>query len=46
MAVARRTGLSGYDSQYVVLAEDMGLKLYTCDKAILSCCPNLSTLPN
>ncbi|NDV62619.1 type II toxin-antitoxin system VapC family toxin [Puniceicoccales bacterium CK1056] len=45
LAVARRTGLSGYDSQYVALAEDLGLKLHTCDKAILTCCPELAVLP-
>jgi predicted nucleic acid-binding protein len=45
LAVARRTGLSGYDSQYVALAEDLGLKLHTCDQAILARCPGLAALP-
>jgi hypothetical protein len=27
---------SGYDSQYIALAEDLGLKLFTFDKKILS----------
>lgn len=44
-AVARRTGLSGYDSQYVALAEDLGLKLHTCDQAILARCPEFAVLP-
>jgi predicted nucleic acid-binding protein len=41
-SVARRTG---YNSQYVALAEDMGLRLHTCDKAILQSCPELATEP-
>ena len=45
LSVARRTGLSGYDSQYVALAEDMGLHLHTCDKAILQSCPELARQP-
>ncbi len=45
LAVARRTGCSGYDSQYVALAEDLGLKLYTCDKGILSRCPEVAVMP-
>ena len=45
LAVARRTGCSGYDSQYLALAEDLGLKLYTCDKKILSACPELASQP-
>jgi len=45
LAVARRTGCSGYDSQYIALAEDLGLKLYTCDKKILNTCPELANQP-
>jgi len=45
LAIARRTGCSGYDSQYLALAEDLGLKLYTCDKKILSACPELASQP-
>lgn len=45
LAVARRTGCSGYDSQYLALAEDLGLKLYTCDKKMLDVCPNVASLP-
>ncbi len=45
LAVARRTGCSGYDSQYIALAEDLGLKFYTCDKGILKKCPNVAVAP-
>ena len=45
LTVARRTGCTGYDSQYVALAEDLGVKLYTCDKGILANCPGLAILP-
>lgn len=45
LAVSRRTGCSGYDSQYVALAEDLGTKLYTCDKKILRACPEMALLP-
>jgi predicted nucleic acid-binding protein len=45
LAVARRTGCSGYDSQYVSLAEDLGLKLYTWDRQILDRCPELAVAP-
>ena len=42
LAVARRTGCSVYDSQYGALAEDLGLKLYTYDKGLLSRCPKVA----
>ena len=45
LAVARRTGCSGYDSQYVALAEDLGLRLYTCDQRILRKCSDLAVGP-
>ena len=45
LAVARRTECSGYDSQYVALAEDLGLKLYTCDDGIFEKCPEIAILP-
>jgi predicted nucleic acid-binding protein len=45
LAVARRTGCSAYDSQYVALAEDLGLKLYTCDQRVLKNCPSLAVEP-
>jgi len=45
LAVARRTGCSAYDSQYIALAEDLGSKLYTCDKRILTACDGLAIEP-
>ncbi len=45
LATARRTSCTAYDSQYVCLAEDLGLKLYTYDSRILASCPNLATQP-
>ena len=45
LSVARRTGCSAYDSQYVALAEDLGLKLYTCDQKVLKSCPDLAIEP-
>ena len=45
LAVARRTGCSAYDSQYVALAEDLGLMLYTCDRRVLKNCPSLAIEP-
>ena len=45
LTVARRTGCSGYDSQYVALAEDLGLRFYTCDRRILQRCPDLAVEP-
>jgi predicted nucleic acid-binding protein len=45
LAAARRTGCTAYDSQYVTLAEDLGLMLYTFDKKILVACPSTSCQP-
>lgn len=45
LAVARRTGCSAYDSQYIALAEDLGVKLFTCDKGILGKCPRVALEP-
>ena len=45
LEVARRTGCSGYDSQYIALAEDLGVPLYTCDGGILDRCGDLAVLP-
>ena len=46
LAVARRTGCSGYDSQYIALAEDLGVPLYTWDRQILDRCPQLAVAPS
>ena len=43
--VAHRTQCSGYDSQYIALAEDLGLQLYTYDQKILDRCPGFSLKP-
>ena len=45
LSVARRTTCSAYDSQYIALAEDLGLKLYTCDRKVLKNCPGLAVEP-
>lgn len=45
LSVARRTGCSGYDSQYITLAEELGATLYTNDKRILTACPRLAVMP-
>ncbi len=45
LSVARRTTCSAYDSQYIALAEDLGLKLYTCDRKVLKSCPGLAVEP-
>ena len=45
LSVARRTGCSGYDSQYIALAEDLGVPLYTNDRKMLAACPELAAMP-
>jgi predicted nucleic acid-binding protein len=45
LATARRTGCSGYDSQYIALAEELGVNLYTNDKKVLAACPQLAVCP-
>ena len=35
LATARRTGCSAYDSQFLTLAEDLGLKLYSFDQKLI-----------
>jgi predicted nucleic acid-binding protein len=45
LTVARAPGCSGYDSQYIALAEDLGLRLYTCDQRILQKCPAVAVEP-
>lgn len=43
--VADRTQCSGYDSQYIALAEDLGIKLFTFDKKVLSLPNNIAFKP-
>lgn len=45
LSVAEKTSCSGYDSQYIALAENLGLKLYTYDKKILKNCPETALMP-
>ena len=45
LAVARRTGLSGYDSQFVALAEDLDVGLVTWDRQIIERCPTVARTP-
>ncbi len=45
LAIARRTGCSADDSQFVALAEDRHLKLNTWDRKILERCPELAVAP-
>lgn len=45
LAVARKTGCSAYDSQYIALSEDLGVPLYTFDRKILVSCPEIAKAP-
>ncbi|MCC5805072.1 MAG: type II toxin-antitoxin system VapC family toxin [Opitutales bacterium] len=45
LALARRTGCSGYDSQFLALAEDLGVYLYTFDEKVLTSAPDLARCP-
>src|SRR5690606_17991509 len=45
LAVARRTGCTGYDSQYIALAEELGVPLYTHDRKVLLACLGLAMQP-
>jgi len=46
LTVARQTNCSAYDSQYIALAQDLGLKLYTCDKRVISKYPGIALMPD
>jgi len=46
LTVARQTNCSAYDSQYIALAQDLGLKLYTYDKRVISKCPGIALMPD
>lgn len=45
LSTARRTGCSGYDSQFIALAQELEIELYTHDKKILLACPDLAAVP-
>lgn len=45
LSAARRTGCSGYESQFIALAEELGVKFYTNDRKILTACPGLAFAP-
>jgi len=45
LTVAQRTGCSSYDSEYIALAEDLAVPLYTFDKKILSMAPEIARAP-
>jgi predicted nucleic acid-binding protein len=45
LGVASRTQCSGYDAQYIALAEDLGIHLFTFDRKILSSVPELARRP-
>jgi predicted nucleic acid-binding protein len=42
---AQKTGCSGYDSQYLALALELGVSLYTFDKQLLSSAPKTAARP-
>lgn len=43
--ISQQTGCSGYDSQYIALAEDLGVPLYTFDQKILKAAPKTAIAP-
>jgi predicted nucleic acid-binding protein len=45
LAVAARTGCSGYDSEFISLAENLNLPLVTFDKRILQQCASVARKP-
>lgn len=45
LEAARRIGCSSYDSYYVALAEDLGAKLYSYNKALVKRCRGLALEP-
>lgn len=45
LSVAARTRCSGYDAQYIALAEDLGIKLFTFDKKILTAARDIALKP-
>ena len=45
LRVAGASGLSGYDAEYVALAEDLGVKLLTTDGPVLRAFPDVAVHP-
>ncbi|MGE9295168.1 MAG: type II toxin-antitoxin system VapC family toxin [Puniceicoccales bacterium] len=45
LMVAKKFGCSGYDAQYVALAEDLGIPMYTYDKKLLAATPSITRKP-
>ncbi len=45
LSVSRQSGCSGYDSQYIGLAEELALPLFTYDKQILIGAPQIASRP-
>ena len=45
LSTARETGCSAYDSQYLALAQDLGLQLYTFDKRLIERSGGLAVRP-
>lgn len=46
LSIADRTQCSGYDSQYIALAEDLGARLYTFDEKVLSSAQGVALKPD
>lgn len=46
LTTSEKTGCSGYDSQYISLAEDLNLPLYTYDKKVLKAVPHIAVKPS
>ena len=40
LKLAEKSGCSAYDCEYIALAQDLGIKLLTCDKKILKAFPD------
>ncbi len=45
LEMAKQTGCSGYDSQYLALASELRIPLFTFDKQILSVAPGIALRP-
>jgi predicted nucleic acid-binding protein len=40
LKLAEKSGCSSYDCEYIALAQDLGIKLLTCDKKVLKAFPD------